>query len=98
MDPLPICLAASGGLAIKLLDLMELSSIARDRRPNLKDLVYWLPFFIGPVLAALVAFAYVKSNFELRPVLALHVGVSAPLILRGMAVAIPRAPTPQAGA
>lgn len=93
-------MAAFGGVAVHLLALVELQNVARDRRPDFKDLLYWLPFAISPCLAAVVAFAYAQSGTVLSPILAINVGASTPLILRTLASASPfkKAVDPGAGA
>jgi hypothetical protein len=88
----PVIFAAFGGVAINLLQLMELRSIPRVERPDLRDPVYWLPFLIWPLLGAGLAFAYVSSGTDLKAILALNVGASAPLALKAMAAAIPKGP------
>lgn len=82
-------LAAFGGLAVHLLALIELQSVAKERRPDFKDWLYWLPFVISPFLGAVVAFAYEQSGTTLSPILAINVGASAPLLLRSLASASP---------
>lgn len=86
-----IVLAALGGLAVNVLDLMELRNVPRERWPDFKSVVYWLPFVLWPLLGAFVAYVYQQSGTELNPVLAVNIGASAPLILRGMAAANPTA-------
>ena len=90
MENTPLIIAAGGGLAIQLLNLLELSNVPKDKRPDLKDWLYWLPFLLSPVLSGFLAFVYLASGYDVKPVLALHLGASAPLILRAMAGAIPR--------
>jgi len=82
-------LAAFGGIAVHLLNLVELQNIPKDRRPDFKDWLYWLPFMVSPALAAVVAFAYEKSGTSLSPILAMNVGASTPLLLRSLASASP---------
>lgn len=77
--------AVSGAFAIKLLELAELHKIPKIERPDLMDWLYWVPFLVMPVLGGGLAFAYVSSNTVLTPMLAINVGVSAPLVLRAMA-------------
>lgn len=83
----------SGAFAIKLLELAELHKIPQVERPDLKDWLYWLPFVILPLLGGGLAYVYISSNTALSPILAVNVGVSAPLILRAMAQAIPTGPS-----
>lgn len=81
--------AAFGGIAIPLIGLMELHNVPKDRRPDFRDWIYWLPFLIGPVLGAVLALVYQKSAMQITPILAVNVGASAPLILRSLAAANP---------
>lgn len=77
--------ATAGAFAIKLLELAELHKIPAVERPDLKDGLYWLPFFILPLLGGGLAYVYVSSDTILSPLLAVNIGVSAPLMLRAMA-------------
>jgi hypothetical protein len=80
-----VLFAFFGALAIKLLELAELPKIHKSQRPDFKDWIYWVPFFVLPFLGAGLAYVYVMSGIDLKPILAVNVGVSAPLILRAMA-------------
>ncbi len=81
--------AVFGAFAIKLLELSELHKIPKIERPDLKDWLYWVPFMILPILGGGLAHMYISSNTILNPIIAVNVGVSAPLILRAMAQANP---------
>ena len=81
--------AFAGALAIKLLELAELHKLPKLERPDLKDWLYWVPFLIMPFLGGALAYAYMESGIEIRPLLAMNIGVSAPLVLRAMAQANP---------
>lgn len=81
----PVLFAIFGALAIKLLELAELPKIPVAQRPDFKDWVYWVPFIVMPILGGGLAYMYVMSGIALKPILAVNVGVSAPLILRAMA-------------
>ena len=85
--------AVCGGFAIKLLELAEIHKIPKVERPDLKDWLYWVPFAVMPVLGGGLAYAYVSSNTTLTPMLAVNIGVSAPLVLRAMAQANPLGPS-----
>ena len=85
----PILFAAGGALAIKLMDLAELSNVPIERRPDLKDFFYWLPFLILPLVGGFLAYAYANSGTVLTPILAINIGASAPLILKSLASTIP---------
>lgn len=74
-----------GALGIKLLELAELHKIPKVDRPDLKDWLYWVPFLLLPFLGGGLAQAYISSDTQLSPILAVNVGVSAPLVLRAMA-------------
>lgn len=85
--------AMAGALAVKLLELAELHKISVVERPDFKDWLYWLPFIVLPLLGGGLAFVYVSSNTSLSPLLAVNVGVSAPLMLRAMVQAAPLEPS-----
>lgn len=81
----PILFAAFGAFAFQLLGLLELKNVVPAERPDLRDPLYWLPFFVSPTIAAFLALAYVETGIEMKPLLAVNVGVAAPAILRSMA-------------
>ena len=76
--------AAAGGLIFNLLPFMEAIKRPKIERPDFRDMMFWLPFCIWPLLGMLLAYAYQSSGTQLNSILALNVGASAPLILRGM--------------
>jgi hypothetical protein len=80
-----VLFAAFGALAVQALSLIEIRNIPKTERPDFKDFFYWLPFIIAPLLGAGLAYAYASPDTALQPLLAINVGVSAPLILRTMA-------------
>lgn len=77
--------AAFGALVMQLLSLIEIKNIPKAERPDFKDFFYWLPFLVAPFVGGGLAFAYIYPADILKPLVALNVGVSAPLILRSMA-------------
>ncbi|MBF5040425.1 hypothetical protein INP77_13070 [Methylophilus sp. 13] len=80
-----VLFAFFGAFAMQLLSLMEIRNIPKTQRPDFKDLFYWLPFIVAPLLGAGLALAYVFPSDVLKPLVAINIGVSAPLILRSMA-------------
>jgi hypothetical protein len=80
-----VIFAAFGALAMQLLSLLEIRNIPKTKRPDFKDFFYWLPFIVSPLIGAGLALAYIFPNDALKPLVAINVGVSAPLILRSMA-------------
>ena len=86
---LPVILAAIGGLVVNVLSLLELKNIPKERRPSLKDPLYWLAFVTWPFLGGLVGYLYNDASSPLGKFVAFHVGLSAPLILKAAASAIP---------
>ncbi|MBI2399072.1 MAG: hypothetical protein HYV17_14885 [Xanthomonadales bacterium] len=74
-----------GALAAQLLNLMEIRNVPKTQRPDFVDPFYWLPFIVAPLVGGGLVFAYVSSGDVLKPLVAINVGVSAPLILRAMA-------------
>lgn len=84
-----VMFAVFGALAIQLLSLVEMGKVPKTERPKMKDPYYWLPFVIGPILGGGLAIAYIYPTGVLEPLVAINVGVSAPLILQSMARTIP---------
>jgi hypothetical protein len=83
--PLAVEFAILGALAIQLLGLMNLSRIPKNERPDFKDIIYWVPFLIHPTLGGGLAYAYVASGHTLAPLVAINVGITAPLVLKTIA-------------
>ena len=75
---------AFGGLAMRLLDLAELYKLPPERRPDVRDPLYWIQFFVFPLVGGVTTFAYAQSGTELNAILAVNIGASAPLILRSL--------------
>jgi len=84
-----ILIAAGGGLAVQLLNLLELSHLPISERPNFRDWVYYIPYVLNPIISAFIVFVYLKANTQLSSILVLHIGASAPALLRAMASAVP---------
>lgn len=84
-----VMLAVIGGFTVNVLNLLELRNVPRERRPDFHDILYWLPFLIWPILGGVVAYLYNDSSAPLTKIVAFHIGMSAPLILRSMANVVP---------
>jgi len=82
-------MAGFGGAIVNVLQLLELKNIPKPERPDFKDVFYWLPFVIWPIIGAVLAYAHEESGTKLSPLLAMNIGLSAPLIIRSMADANP---------
>lgn len=81
----PIVMAALGGLLNQLLGFWEATKVPRVQRPDFKDWTYYVPYALSPFVAAILGFAYETSGIHLSNLVALNVGLSAPLALRAMA-------------
>lgn len=90
-----IVLAAIGGLVISVLNLLELQHVPKDRRPDLSDRLYWVAFVAWPLLGGLVGYLYTDPSAPLGRVVSFQLGMSAPLILKTAANAIPSIAKPQ---
>ncbi|UUZ64661.1 hypothetical protein LP417_06945 [Polaromonas sp. P1-6] len=86
--------AAAGALAVELLKLAEVRNIPKHERPDLKEFLYWVPFLILPLIGAGLAYVYIVSEIVLKPILAVNIGISAPLIIRTMASSVPKTTGP----
>ena len=71
----PVIIAMVGGLTINLLNLLELQNVAKERKPDLKTLWYWLPFVIYPVLGGVVAYVYSQTASPIGRLVAFHIGL-----------------------
>ena len=80
-----VLFAVFGAIGMQLLSLMEMRNIPKTERPDFKDFFYWLPFIVSPLIGGGLALAYIYPDDGLKPLVAINVGVSAPLILRSMA-------------
>ncbi len=80
-----------GGILAELLDLFKLRRVPASSRPIwLKDPFYWtLSILMMPVGGILVDI-YLASGFDLKALLAVNVGASAPLILETLVNNTPR--------
>lgn len=85
-----VCIGAGSSLAVQLLLLLEQIKLPSDKRPDYKKFIYYWPYIINPALGAFLVYVYVISqDFPLTPLLAFHIGASAPLIIRTMFSTIP---------
>ena len=81
-------IAAAGAFCVQLLGITALANVPISQRPNFKDIVYWTPFLIHPLLGAfLVCVHGLSGTQEMSAWLALNVGISAPLVFKSIAVA-----------
>jgi hypothetical protein len=86
-----IVLATVGGLVMSILNLLEIQHLPTDRRPDLKDPLYWIAFIAWPLLGGLVGYLHTDPNAPLGRVVSFQLGLSAPLILKTAANVIPQA-------
>lgn len=87
-----IIISAVGGLTYNLVPLLELYKTPKESRPDFKDFFYWLPYFAWPLLAGFLLYLYDSPNMKVTKLLAFHIGISAPLIIRKMIEILPVAP------
>ena len=82
-----------GGLLINVVRLAELAAIPRiERPPTFSDPLWVFQFFALPIVGGILAFVYQTDGVALKPLLAVNIGVSAPLVLKTLAAAVPREP------
>jgi hypothetical protein len=84
-----------GALLLGLVRLGELGGIPKIQRPPTFSDWLWVVQFLGlPLVGGAVAWIYYADGISLKPLLAMHLGLSAPLILKAMAAIAPdKAPT-----
>lgn len=71
------------------LQLGTLRGVPQGERPDFRDPIFWVPFAVWVAAGAAFTAAYERSGVTLTAILSLHVGASAPLILRAMVAANP---------
>ena len=85
----PIVIAAFGGFAVRLVELMELNTVPREEHPDFRYWLYWLPYFGTPFIGVGLVWIYGLAGI-VNPIAALHIGASGPLILRSMSQTTPQ--------
>lgn len=85
----PVILSGLGGLSYPLLSMVEGLTLKNSKRPTYKDLAFYISIIINVFFALLIGYAYFDNKTLDNKLLAIHIGVSAPLILRTMANIIP---------
>ena len=84
------CFGTLGGLLVNVVRLGELSTLPRiERPPTFSDPLWVFQFFALPIVGGVLTFVYQADGVILRPLLAMNIGVSAPLILKTLAAAVP---------
>jgi hypothetical protein len=79
-----------GGLLINVVKLAELSNLPKiERPPTFSDALWIFQFFALPIVGGILAWIYEADGTPLKPLLAMNVGVSAPLILKSLANTVP---------
>lgn len=86
-----IFIPTAAGLAVQLVNLIEVTRIDVSRRPNFKDWVYWLPYIIAPVLGEFTGMVFFEDT-QTPPsaMLQAQVGALAPLLLKTFVSALPK--------
>lgn len=85
-----ICFAVFGGLAMNIFRLTEMANTPRaERPPTFRDPLFCVQFFLLPLIGGGLAYAYQASGITFNPILAINIGVSAPLILKTFANTVP---------
>lgn len=67
-----------------LIELCDYDAGRRQQKKRILTLNCWLAFLLRPLLAAGLALAYIRSGIVLSPIVAVNIGVAAPLILKAM--------------
>jgi hypothetical protein len=79
-----------GGLLINIVKLAELAGLPRiERPPTFSDPLWVFQFFALPLVGGALAWIYQADGTTLKPLLAMNIGVSAPLILKTLANTVP---------
>jgi hypothetical protein len=87
--PEPVYLCLLGGATLQLLNLIDALSAPADRRPDFRSVAYYLVILFNLVLSGILGYIYFDETQKLNKIVYFHVGISAPLILRSLATAVP---------
>lgn len=87
-----IIIAAIGGLTYNIVPLLELWKTPKESRPDFKEWLYWVPYFVWPLLAGFLLYLYESPEIKVTRFLSFHIGISAPLIIRKMIEVLPTEP------
>lgn len=91
-----VILSALGGLAYPLLTLLERIQQPNAKKIDLKDFSFYVSIIIYVFLASIVGYIYFhgKGTLDVSDrLLAFHVGITAPLLVRTLATALPKQKT-----
>jgi len=91
-DWTPIVLGALGGVCLDVLNIAELQNVARERRPDFKDVIYWIPYIAWPIFGAVLVYIYLLTKIEVNALFAFQTGLASPLILKSLSNAVPKHP------
>ena len=93
-----VILSALGGLAYPLITLLERIQQPNANKIDLKDVSFYISILIYVFLASVVGYIYFNGKVDFgvnERLLAFHVGITAPLLIRTLATAIPKQKTPK---
>ena len=84
-----------GGLLAELAAWFKLRQIVPGERPGyLKDPFYWAVTFLMVGAGGVLVAAYIKSGMgDIKPLMAINIGATAPLIIQTLTAAAPRPDT-----
>lgn len=79
----PRTLGFIGGLVLSFYNLIEGAKLPDEEKPTF-DIFYWITFIFWPLLGLLFVHAYILSGIKIDGLIALQVGLTSPLILKGL--------------
>lgn len=88
-----VILSAAGGLSYPFLMLLERIQQPNASKIDLKDSSFYVSILIYFFLSSVVGYIYFNGRVDFGVndrLLAVHVGITAPLLLRSLATALPK--------
>jgi hypothetical protein len=80
----------AGGLLSNILLLVKLSKTPKEERPiTFTDPLYWVQMIVLALLGGFFVFVYERSKVGFNPILAMHVGASAPIAAQQLVSSAP---------
>ena len=79
-------LGAVGSILENLLAYIEQANLQKSQRPS-RDLSYYFAnYILKPLIGAFVVYLYVSSGSKISNLVAVNIGISAPMILKSLII------------
>lgn len=85
-----LIVAYIGGVIANLIRLFDLLDVPIEERPiRFRDPLYLAQFILMPMVGSFLVYIYCQSGSNLNSLASFHIGLSAPLMVKQMMIAVP---------